>query len=545
MERRDFIKYATGASAALMLGTKLPWLGAKPAQADHIARLDITITDCIKEMATFNALSVIAGPGNGECYFWIYKMTATLGDGRVIDLPADCPGPTLFATTGDIISLRITNALDEPHSLVIRGMFNSGPIPPDGVPRDFIFAAGAPGTYLYFDSLNAPVNRVMGLHGAFVVMPAAPAAGQKWTPYANPTPQVQQLFNDLGAAAHFPGLAWEQANAPTQTPPFRQYIWLLSQASPLLFRDVGSLPAGQIFPAAEFVRRFTRDAFGRNSHDLTVASDIPQYFTSMGQSGHFSHNNPVVTPMARVGEPCVLRVLNAGLMTHSMHIHANHFYLLSVDGVVMGAPVPANATLTRPGVIWVDTFQANQFGAPSSRYDILMLFQRPPDVHNVRGIGLADAPLPTANGATTWPPVEEFDLAFGNTIPVRLSPLCYPAHDHSEPSQTSQGGNYNCGVIGGQYFIGDLNITLPRFNVNDRFAAPGSNPDMPLLPPQTFPMDEDFAMMLGLDQVPQILVYGIDEARRDGVMGPSKDSELLSQTPRPPFPPPFVDPAFP
>jgi hypothetical protein len=69
-------------------------------------------------------------------------------------------------------------------------------------------------------------------------------------------------------------------------------------------------------------------------------------------------------------------------------------------------------------------------------------------------------------------------------------------HDHSEPSQTSQGGNYNCGLISGVYFIGDRNIALPRFNVDDLFANPGGNPDMPLLPPQTFPMDEDFAMML-------------------------------------------------
>jgi hypothetical protein len=55
----------------------------------------------------------------------------------------------------------------------------------------------------------------------------------------------------------------------------------------------------------------------------------------------------------------------------------------------------------------------------------------------------------------------------------RLSPLCYPMHDHSEPSQTSQGGNYNTGLMSGIFFIGDRNI-------------PGQ---------MNFPMDADFQLM--------------------------------------------------
>ena len=45
----------------------------------------------------------------------------------------------------------------------------------------------------------------------------------------------------------------------------------------------------------------------------------------------------------------------------------------------------------------------------------------------------------------------------GNDIDcaVMLSPVCFPMHDHSEPSQGSQGGNYNCGMISGILFIGD------------------------------------------------------------------------------------------
>jgi FtsP/CotA-like multicopper oxidase with cupredoxin domain len=570
INRRDFLKFAGGGIAVLVVGSKMPWLTENKAYAAFpVPLLDFTITDTIKEMVTYNAINT-----NAECYFWVYKEA---------NLPADCPGPTIYATAGDTINIRITNALDEPHSFVIPGIFNSGAIAPGAfVQTSLTIPLNMAGTHLYFDNLNAPVNRVMGLHGALIVMPATaavppgptptptprprsasslnqgnnmvvaslrptptptptppPGGSNRITPYSNPTPQVQLLFNELGSAGHWPGLAWDEGNPDTKTPPFRQYVWLLHQASPTLFRDVGSLGPGQIFSAAEFVERFTNDAFSANNHDLDTASDIPQYFTSGGQSGHFCHNNPTQVPMCRVGEPVVIRVLNAGLMTHSMHIHANHFYILSVDGVVQGNPNPADPTLTGPGLIWVDTFTANPWGTPSHRYDLLLPFMRPPDVPNVRGIGLGGAPdaaLPTVNlngaptGSFTWPPVQEFDVAMGKTIPVRQSPLCYPAHDHSEPSQTAQGGNYNCGVIGGQYFIGDLNINLPRF------PNPFLGGD---LPPQTFPMDEDFAMMIFRSD--GTIVYGMDGAREHGIGECSRDDELESQDDRdefPPLPPP-------
>ncbi len=64
-----------------------------------------------------------------------------------------------------------------------------------------------------------------------------------------------------------------------------------------------------------------------------------------------------------------------------------------------------------------------------------------------------------------WPPTEEhavFLPALGinagvTPIAVQLSPMCYPMHDHSEPTQTAQGGNYNNGLLSGINFTGDQN----------------------------------------------------------------------------------------
>jgi hypothetical protein len=366
----------------------------------------------------------------------------------------------------------LTNALDLPHAFVIPGMVDTGPIPP-GDTVSVTFAAGAPGSYLYFDDLNAPVNRVMGLHGAFIVMPRAASPGQALTPYGTLAPNhpVQQLFNDFGRTAWWPGLAWGAGDAATEVAAARQYVWLAHQASPVLFDEVGALgmgPNAEEYDPDEFLEAFTNDPFLNTSNDPRTGTSAdfpakteefnrkPHFFTINGQSGFFAHHNPAITPFHRVGEPCVIRILNAGLYTHSMHLHANHFFVASINNVPQDNP------------LWVDVFQI----FPMDAVDYVIPLMRPPDIPNVRGIGRADAGLPTAFGALTWPPTEELlrqfpSIADGinvtgldgqpHTLVMNQSPLCYPMHDHSEPTQTAQGGNYNCGSIAGLYIMGDRN----------------------------------------------------------------------------------------
>ncbi len=438
IDRRQFLKYSIGGVAAIVVGSRLAWLTKGNPAFAATQTVVFRISDAMKEMHTHNQTN------DARCYFWIYKSTTP-------DLLPECPGPTIMATKGDKINITLTNDLDEPHAFAVPSLgFDSGPIAP-GATFTGEFNASKCGAHLYFDNLNAPVNRMMGLHGAIIILPAAAASGHKFTPYDNPTPGIQKLFDDFGSSAHYPGLAWEQGDPATFTPAFRHYVWILHEASPVLFAEVGSLAAGQIYPAQQFLDRFLRDPFSPNPNN----SRLPQYFTVNGQSGHYAHNNCYVTPMGRVGEPAMCHILNAGLWTHSMHLHANHFYIGSVNGVVQENP------------IWLDVYNIE----PMDMIDYIIPFMRPPDLPNTRGIGLPDTPLPTLKGQPCWPPVEEMNVRIpdiGQLVlkkpdgkPVdceqRLSPLCYPMHDHAEPSQTSQGGNYNTGVISGIYFAGDRN----------------------------------------------------------------------------------------
>lgn len=479
MNRRDFLKLSATGLATLVLSRSLPGLGVANAYAADQS-LKIFITDALKEMVTHNQIN------DARCYFWIYRMEA---NGQQV--PPDCPGPTIVALKGDTISVEIKNELDEPHSFYIPGIFDSGPIAPGDT---FIgtLTASVSGAHMYYDNLNEPVNRVMGLHGALVVRPtSAVGLGNNITPYDNPTPNVQKLYNDFGKSVDafgrpmpFPGLAWHEGDVNTLTPPFRQYVWITHQASPKLFAEVGDFQPGQDYPAQQFLNKFLRSPF-----DQTRATSFgPEYFTINGQSGFFAHASPQITPIGRVGEPVVVHILNAGLWSHAMHLHANHFFVTSVNGVPSENP------------IWVDVFGL----FPMDRVDYTIPFMRPPDIPNQLGLGLSSTPLMTISDPQKglishpcYPPTDELDLHFpkegttttlddqGAPVPIldingdpldikqRQSPLCYPMHDHTEPSQTAQGGNYNCGLIAGINFIGDRNI-------------PGH---------MNFPMDADFAMM--------------------------------------------------
>lgn len=438
MKRRDFVKYAGGGLAALVVGSVMPaWISNNSLFAvKQVQELSFTITDAIKDMITHNDNTT------AQSYFWLY---------REANFPAEIPGPHIFTTEGSLIKVSITNGLDEPHAFFIPGMVNSGPIAP-GATKALEFVASKAGTYLYYDNLNAPVNRIMGLHGALVIMPNEEISGNKLTPYAAPTPAVQQLFNDFGTTSHFPGLSWEQGDELTHTPACRQYVWILHAVSSRLFAEVGNYPPGRDYPAAQFISAYQRDRFRSDGLNRK-----PDFFTINGQSGWFAAHNPYITPSHRVGEPAVIRIINAGLSLHSLHIHANHVYVTGVNGVCQTNP------------LWVDTYTVK----PLDVIEWVVPFTRPPDVPNERGIGLPDKPLlsianPAIKGSVphpVWPPTEELNTHFPKIgtksgdvdISVQLSPICYPMHDHSETSQSAQGGNYGMGMMSGLDFIGDRN----------------------------------------------------------------------------------------
>src|SRR6266702_3719531 len=322
MNRRDFLKTGMAGIAFLSLKT----LGCSSSNSSGYVgdTYALTIGAALFEMIDGN-----------KVFMWSFEAPQS---------GPHMPGPVIRVEAGEALRIFITNTLGENHSFVIPGVVDSGIIAP-GETAVVIFTAPAAGTYLYLDPLNAPVNRVLGLHGAMVVLPKS---GN--TPYSTPTPAVQQLFNDLGTTAHFPKHAltpagWQQA---------RSRIWLLNQVDPLFNERAEN---GVFIDPADMKANF-----------------LPRYFTINGKSGAFAAHDEEIELEGRIGQPMLVRLLNAGLFTHSNHLHANHFYVTAINNVV------------QENVLAHDTFTT---GA-EDKIDWLVPFIRPPDIAGDPGIPLRD-----------------------------------------------------------------------------------------------------------------------------------------------------------
>jgi FtsP/CotA-like multicopper oxidase with cupredoxin domain len=400
MNRRKFIYYGLTGSALLSGGAlNLSWLRLLPRAVAAPINISLAIEEVMIPM--FN--------NNPPIYMWAFKsQMPNVPTYTAIDLASDplnppppVPGPVLTVYEGDKVYLSVTNnhagvnhgfaiakrplpklnpaVLTEPEILI------EGPTISPMSRADFSFDAPAAGTYLYFDPLNNPINRIMGLHGAMVVLPTDGS-----TPYSTPTSAIQHLFRDLSEAEGFftpdgvPGEKWDMLN------PMRNFIWL--------FNDIDDVHVN--IPLQNGVKL---------SPNQVKDTFLPRYFTINGRTGFPCAHATENALRGHIGEPTLIRCLNAGLASHSPHIHGNHVYeLINQLHTDLQLRLAEN-------VLELDTWELQ----PLVIKDILHAYRKPPDIF-------------------PWPP----DPAqFG------VEGMHFPMHCHIEMSQTAAGGNYPQGAI--------------------------------------------------------------------------------------------------
>ena len=467
--RRAFIKCGScGLTAAVLGAFKFPLIGPETATAQVPPNLNINLSMEEADVEMIDGTLV---------FHWVFQLQGNL-------LPS-LPGPVIIAFTGDVVTLNITNNLDEIHEFRIIAAgplgadLNTGPIAP-GQTVVLTFTAPAGGTYMYLDPRNAPVNRVLGLHGAFIALPAAaralPGPDLRYpapapTPYSTPTAMVQRLFNHMATPLFNvrtaePGQSWipvrpadvhmthlfEDIFAENMLPAdtlsqlavlepflFRTRIWVFNSIDPqfnaLAAAGGTAEPGGGIDPG------------------VFQATFLARYFHLNGKSGAFAsipHIAPESVLAGFIGQPHVVRILNASVNDFSPHLHANHFYVLAVNNVPM-------ANVIQPDSMTVGTVErdipraqlpVNRLAASQtlalqggSRVDWLVPFKRPPDI-----AGDPDIPVQVLAA-------EELAIVLEG---MPASPFVYPMHSHVELDQTAAGGNYPQGLITHFEFLGEL-----------------------------------------------------------------------------------------
>jgi hypothetical protein len=403
MKRRDFLKLS---GAAIVVGGAGGASLFKPvATVAESATIQLDIVEADHEM-----VDGVFVKG------WAYKSNLAVGG---VSLGARIPGPTIFVNEGERLHIRVRNKIPDsavPHSFDIPGVQGAytGPLAED---EEFFleFDAPAAGTYLYHDSLNAPVNRVMGLHGALVVLP--PAVGHR-TPYTSPTLPIRKLFDDLGTTAHFPGHFWDRD---------RNAVWVFATVDPFKHEAAFNSRTAPLAPSA-FTTGYLPQYFMINGKSGFFAAQHGGHAEPPPGGGHGEHgagNSPDaqgnISIHGYVGEPCLIRNLNAGMMIQSPHIHGNHVYLLSENGAL------------QDNLFMVDTWTM----PPLACKDVLLPYIKPPDIPGGQWLRFeARARNPSL------PPEQQLPDA---QLSEELFPLFYPMHDHNEISNTAAGANYPFG----------------------------------------------------------------------------------------------------
>lgn len=400
LTRRDFIRYALVGAAAFSGGFALDRYAPFLKSPRLGGRYHLAITEALVQMVD-----------RSYVYHWVFEDLE-----RLRPMP-QLPGPLIDAFEGEELEFTISNNLPDVHGFRVPGVpgeVGAGLVISPGETKEFSFKAPGGGSYLYYDHLNEPVNRVMGLHGPMIILPK-----ERNTPYSNLTLAVQQLFDDLGTTGHFPGEPWKHE---------RTKIWLFSQIDPT-FNEM--VERSEPIDAQRIRTEF-----------------LPRYFVINGVSGAYASHDHSIVPSGFIGQPHVIRLMNAGLAHHSPHLHANHFYVLAkVDAQkerqVVQENVPALDSVTL---------------VPLERMDWLHPFIRPPDIPG-------DPRKPLRELCRN-----ELSMTIGG---VAMSPMSWPMHCHLELSQTAAGGNYPQGAVTIWELLGDLDgVPFPHSDPTELGGPP-------------------------------------------------------------------------
>lgn len=396
LARRDVLKLGAAGAATLGVGTT----ALTDEAVAVVVAFKLTIVDLAMDLIDGTVVNALAFAGPPT-------------DARV-------PGPVLRVKEGQDVTITVTNTRKESHGFEITGIAGSRTEIAPGSTRTVSFRAPVAGTYIYHDGLAGPLYRILGLHGVLVVEPAnGRTANGVQTPFSlGAYPAADQrkmaaLFDAMGFTSRFLGGEagrWVPNTSGTEYSN-QEKIWIVSQVDP---RFNALLVPGQPI---------------RSDAALTsdvVSTFVPRYFLINGRSGFDLAEGDDVVVRNYIGEPTLLRTVNVGLTTHSMHIHGNHVFELS-ESDFEGKNGPVESLKICPCILERDTWQMRAM----QRKDMLLPLEVPPDIPGT-SLGNVEA--------------NQFYRATLGKTQERL-PLKYVMHCHTEMSNTAAGGNYPQGMV--------------------------------------------------------------------------------------------------
>ncbi|WP_232697367.1 multicopper oxidase family protein [Brevibacillus daliensis] len=258
-----------------------------------------------------------------------YTITAQASNLKVSDdttLPVwtfnnSVPGPEIRVKVGDTVKINLKNELEEPVSIHWHGY----PVPNnmDGIPGvtqdavvpskkfNYEFKATIPGTYWYHSHQDSVNQLDKGLYGSLIVEDPNESYDQDYTLMLD-----EWMSSGNMDMSNMEGMDHRQMNMGTKDD---------ANQSEMNMSETGSM----------------------KGHDMSMYD----LYTINGKSG-----NAVDKLVVKEGDKVRFRLINAGYLTHTMHLHGHEFKVIASDG----QPVNSPAVITDQGIAI----------APGERYDL-------------------------------------------------------------------------------------------------------------------------------------------------------------------------------
>ncbi|WLD92015.1 multicopper oxidase family protein [Alkalihalobacillus sp. AL-G] len=237
------------------------------------------------------------------------------------------PGSEIRVTEGEKLTINLKNELPDPVTIHWHGV----PVPNemDGIPGvtmnavqpgetfTYKFTAGVPGTYWYHSHQDG-VNQVdKGLYGAFIVKPK----GNKGMPDRDYTLLLDEWMSSRGSMEDM-----DHSEAVNHDKKEDK-------------EDHSDMSEGE-------------------GMDMGHSMSMYDLYTINGKSGY------LIEPLkVKKGEKVRLRLINAGFMSHKIHLHGHEFKVVSTDGQPINNPASIHGQMISI--------------APGERYDIEFIADNP------------------------------------------------------------------------------------------------------------------------------------------------------------------------
>ncbi len=256
---------------------------------------------------------------------YVRENTLKMPDGKQIYVfgytddpkgPAKIPGPTLLVNEGDTVNLTLVDDRDP-----TKTKFN-----PDGDGHTFhLHGLDLPSSF-DGDPMTAPGQHSIMQGDSYTYHFVAKHAGTYW------------YHCHEGAAEHIQMGMYGAFIVLPNGEPHRAYA-----ATPTFDKDY-------------------TDALHKGGDEFNWSQYHPDYFLINGKAWPDIMSDPTSTIDATVGQRVLVRLINTGYVSHSLHSHGFHFLVLGSDGRKVPEPYEKDTLVVGPGERYEILFTLDQIG---------------------------------------------------------------------------------------------------------------------------------------------------------------------------------------